>query len=407
MEENSFMASRDQDKPMVDLLRRGLASLPGAGQACPDPEILAAYSERSLDADETARSELHFSHCARCREQLAAMVRSGELVGAAEEERPQTQRMPWIWDWRWLAPAAAVLVFVALLIPLRTVRHPGEESLVAMNHAPAPPLSGSGPAHTSPQLNSAKSDVAPPVPSRELPEKPGGRAATSPPNNGNYKELATPAKPPAVSGSNATPGVGGASMPAGTSQAATAVTVSPPAAQPAPAPDHPISPDVPTTGPAYAGTNGAALTTENKKMAVMVRNRSLAQTESMMVEAGDQTSTRTLVPTPDPQVLWRFSSARFVERSSDAGATWRVQWTNAGAHLMAGVAPTADTCWLVGREAMILLTTDGRKWKTINPPADADFVGVAATDAFSATVTTSDDHRFTTSDGGKHWTPAP
>ncbi|HXO45229.1 MAG TPA: hypothetical protein VN846_07145, partial [Candidatus Cybelea sp.] len=151
----------------------------------------------------------------------------------------------------------------------------------------------------------------------------------------------------------------------------------------------------------------AAQTTENKKMAVMVRNRSLAQTESMMVETGDQTSTRTLVPTPDPQVLWRFSGGRFVERSSDAGATWRVQWTNADAHLIAGAAPTADTCWLVGREAMILLTTDGRKWKAINPPADADFVGVAATDAFSATVTTSDNRRFTTSDGGKHWNPAP
>src|SRR5580704_12177843 len=63
------------------VLRRSLASSPGAEEACPDPEILAAYSERSLDADETARFELHFSHCARCREQLAAMVRSGELVG--------------------------------------------------------------------------------------------------------------------------------------------------------------------------------------------------------------------------------------------------------------------------------------------------------------------------------------
>jgi hypothetical protein len=403
------MASRDQDKPAANLLRRSLASSPGAEEACPDPEILAAYSERSLDADETARFELHFSHCARCREQLAAMVRSGELVGAAEEERPQTQRRPWIWDWRWLAPATAVLVFVAILIALRTVRHPGEESLVAMNHAPAPPLSAtsdSGPAHTLPPLNSAKSDVAPSVPSREQPEKPGGRAATSPPINGrNYKEMLNLKTPAPLPGAN--PSAAGSAPDAReTPQAATAVTVSPPAAQPAAAPAHTVPPDVPTPGPA-AGIDGAAQTTENKKMAVMVRNRSLAQTESMMVETGDQTSTRTLVPTPDPQVLWRFSGGRFVERSSDAGATWRVQWTNADAHLIAGAAPTADTCWLVGREAMILLTTDGRKWKAINPPADADFVGVAATDAFSATVTTSDNRRFTTSDGGKHWNPAP
>jgi photosystem II stability/assembly factor-like uncharacterized protein len=56
---------------------------------------------------------------------------------------------------------------------------------------------------------------------------------------------------------------------------------------------------------------------------------------------------------------------------------------------------------------MILVTTDGRKWKTIAPPADADFVDVSATDASSATVTTTDDRKFTTSDSGKHWTPAP
>jgi len=106
-------------------------------------------------------------------------------------------------------------------------------------------------------------------------------------------------------------------------------------------------------------------------------------------------------------VLWRFSSGRFVERSSDAGATWRVQWTSPNAHLIGGDAPTANTCWLVGRDAMILLTTDGRKWSTITPPTDADFVSVAATDASSATVTTTDGRKFTTSDSGKHWTPAP
>ena len=59
MEENSFMPlrdkNRDQDKPAADLLRRNLASAAGAEDTCPDPEILAAYSERSLDGDEIAR----------------------------------------------------------------------------------------------------------------------------------------------------------------------------------------------------------------------------------------------------------------------------------------------------------------------------------------------------------------
>ncbi len=39
-------------------------------------------------------------------------------------------------------------------------------------------------------------------------------------------------------------------------------------------------------------------------------------------------------------------------------------------------------------------------------PADADFIDVAATDALTATVTTTDDRKFTTTDGGKRWIPA-
>ena len=132
-----------------------------------------------------------------------------------------------------------------------------------------------------------------------------------------------------------------------------------------------------------------------------------AQTETVEVQAGDETSARTLVRSPDPQVLWRLSSGRYVERSSDAGITWRAQWTSPNAHLVAGAAPTADTCWLVGRDAMILVTTDGKKWKTIAPPTDADFVDVTATDASSATVTSTDGHKFATSDAGRHWNPAP
>jgi hypothetical protein len=55
----------------------------------------------------------------------------------------------------------------------------------------------------------------------------------------------------------------------------------------------------------------------------------------------------------------------------------------------------------------VLLTTDGKKWRTIDPPVTADFVQVEASNAVSATVTSTDGHKFETSDGGKHWTPAP
>jgi photosystem II stability/assembly factor-like uncharacterized protein len=61
----------------------------------------------------------------------------------------------------------------------------------------------------------------------------------------------------------------------------------------------------------------------------------------------------------------------------------------------------------VGRNGLILLTKDGMKWKTIPPPAAADFIAVAARDASSATVTAADGRKFSTGDSGKHWNALP
>src|ERR1700728_240292 len=110
------MALRDEkrDKASADLLRRSLASSAGAVETCPDPEILAAYSERALDADETVRYELHFSKCARCRDELAAMAR-------AIAPAPRPPRISWIWTWGWiaLAPVTAVLLIAGIFIARR------------------------------------------------------------------------------------------------------------------------------------------------------------------------------------------------------------------------------------------------------------------------------------------------
>ena len=104
------MSSRERDDAMAGLLKRNFAGDAGAGDDCPGPDILAAYFERSLDADETAHVELHLSECARCREQLAALGRAGEAAAApvVRSAAPQP-RASWLWDWRWLAPVAAVL----------------------------------------------------------------------------------------------------------------------------------------------------------------------------------------------------------------------------------------------------------------------------------------------------------
>lgn len=187
-----------RDKPAADLLRRALASSAGGpgsdADACPDPEILAAYVERSLDADEAERYNLHFSQCARCREQLAALVRSGELAGAVDEKRARPSSAAWNWDWRWLAPATAMLLFVAVVAVFRPPHRPAEQTsqpLVAINQ-PAPPPAAP-PADMIAKLGPVPADAAS-APSAPIVAHSLTRSA---PNPGSAEfEIAPPAKAP-------------------------------------------------------------------------------------------------------------------------------------------------------------------------------------------------------------------
>lgn len=153
------MARQEEDKAMEGLLRRSLAR-DAAAQPCPDADIFAAYVERSLPADETARYELHFSQCARCREQIAAMVRLGEAEAAEKSgaESREARRRMWALGWHWLAPAAVVLTFalvwfIRYRVQTRTAGHIWTDGLVAVNRPPAnpsapPPEPSVGPAPT-------------------------------------------------------------------------------------------------------------------------------------------------------------------------------------------------------------------------------------------------------------------
>jgi hypothetical protein len=472
------MTSRDQnsgeDKPAADLLRQTLASAASKVEACPDPEILAAYADRALDADETAHYEFHFSQCAHCREQLAVMVR------ASAPAEPPARRFHGAWPWTWFvfAPAAAALLFAALFIGRpRLNRVPEQHPLVAMQPTNQPGIdteifkfgpAASAPASPEPKVreSAAAKAAIPPNPPRvrseagsmqrsaadftddvksgngqiiaapapELEQKQSPRASNPPPPNSNeFSRLelmpknsvkskaaaAAPASNSTVTADGAgirpamqTPGggvqYGDTQRARSQSQSVTVESAAPPVAA-ASAPQTLTNANAADRVSGVSGGAPAPAATKKEQPALVagVANNALASSEMAIAEAPLDRGARTVVRSPDPEILWRISSGRFVERSSDAGATWRVQWTNMNAHLVAGSAPSVDTCWLVGRGEIVLLTTDGKKWRAIEPPANADFVAVDASNADSATVTSADGRKFQTSDAGKHWTPSP
>src|SRR5271168_3532446 len=167
------MAAREEDKAMAGLLRRSLAQDAGAGSGsgedCPGPEILAAYFDRALDPQETARYELHFSRCSVCREQLAAMARAAETsgaFGAGEAEKNTASAWDWLVGPRWLMPAAAALVALLVFagIAWRIWKPVGPANQIAMVRPDAVPSPSSAPAENaaSPANPAPPSDAAPP-----------------------------------------------------------------------------------------------------------------------------------------------------------------------------------------------------------------------------------------------------
>ncbi len=175
------MPSQDNENAMDGLLRRSLARDSAAAGDCPDAELLAAYFDQSLGADEAAGYELHFSTCTRCREQLAAMARAnaGQQLhpadlalepalagarpvpaialgaarvpaqtkpaasGARSETKLPERKSPdarWL-DLRWLIPVAAMLV-LGTFVFMRFASHEttvGVNNQVAMSKPAAPP----------------------------------------------------------------------------------------------------------------------------------------------------------------------------------------------------------------------------------------------------------------------------
>ncbi len=437
-------------KPAADLLRRTLASqdiAPDAGvETCPDPEILAAYAEHTLDADETPRYELHFAQCASCRDQIAAMVRAAAPV-------PRPPRLSWIWTWGWItvAPVTAVLLIAAVFIARQskreTVSVAPEHPLVAMSRSDESkadvgvspsdtpqksPLSAPGEALFAPAIR-AKPAIPPHAPSALGAAEASGKAdVTAVPKS----EVAqTEISNPAAESDLKKPSITHLPMAGRNYTELTQLSPAPAAPQPGKSPDdrsrdqaraqsqtvtvqsetQTLATEAPTladNGAVAGGVAPSSAPNKTRQATTSARGNAIgygfgAATQTVTVESAVDRSARTLVQSPDPQVLWRISGGRFVERSTDAGATWRTQWTNASAHVVAGSAPSADTCWLVGRSGIVMVTTDANKWHTITPPADVDFANVSASDASSATITTADGRQFKTRDGGKHWTPAP
>jgi hypothetical protein len=426
----------------------------GAGDTCPEPDILAAYYERSLDAEEMARQEQHLSRCSRCREQLAAIFQAQnvteipvelEVMDAAEvvpraatparaaAGQPKPQAHPGIFDWRWLAPVAAAILVVVFIYG-RNATHLGNQSpsenQVASTKPEAVPPSELTNRESSPQYPAApiptppeppaksmgKFQAAAPVARRELPQVAKNAAPAAPSTdqqsnsievlrseNEGRTELKKRAGAATSSAIEKQQPAQMDSYSAAKKEADVAQSANAPSTAPAP------NAAAPAQDQSSAGARGGVA--EQKSMvagAASSRKQKQADADAstsvtVMSQALTVQSAAPIIQTPNPVVQYRIPGAGLVERSDDGGATWQTQRVKASTQILAGAAPSVNVCWLVGRGGVILMTSDGKKWRRIQSPAVVDFVDVTASDASFATVTAEDGRKFSTQDSGKTW----
>ncbi|HEV8383863.1 MAG TPA: YCF48-related protein [Candidatus Acidoferrales bacterium] len=418
-------------------------------QSCPDADTLAAYFESSLSPAEIDHWEMHFSSCARCQEQLAALVRS-ERPTQTELAEGKKRALWWLWNWRFLTPiGAAAIVILAVVISQQTMRAPlsrsGGELMakreVTRETAPAateprkPPESapaqkqGEGPASVDElqkkNLSAAEGE------SRANLEVQRKRAVTSP-RVGAGAGLAGRSANSAVASDR----LAGAAIPAAPPPPAAAAAETAVQVESAKSQQRPAEAARAQAAPAPAQTETVTVEAIQKQerdakiaeqkaradqaiSAVQLKRETAGKEQGAVTPqararfgiAGGALGARLLaepgefiVITPNPKILWRFGPSGLIERSRDAGKSWERQASPTQEAFLAGFAPSDKVCWVGAKNGVLLRTTDGgEKWEAIPSPIQGDVAAVKAFDQFRVTVTDADGRVFETTNAGRQW----
>jgi hypothetical protein len=434
----------DRDAAMDRLLSAALRERAGAsgparragGQGgapavhCPPVEDLAAFVEGGLAASEREALETHLAACERCQDTLAAFADLPALVPQPARPSKSAWRLGRL---RWALPAAAaagaLVLYLAIRAPSTSTPRADRVASVAVQNAPSveerlQPGGGTG------RTMVAEPRPAPPAAKRPASGGPQVLARpreASPPASGTATRSATSAFAETATPPNA------AGTPTGTRLTALDVSKEAKAATPPAEPQVAdaagkgvAAPTTPTPLPqAMAASGGAPARAEAGARATQAPKPTVASEPVAGIVAAPRAAAvhplgvvaesvsvpsyrRSSVPifSPDGRIRWRLEGGGAISRSSDGGTTWQPQQSGVDDDLLAGSAPSATTCWVVGRQGTVLRSVDGEHWQRVRFPDTADLVGVEAKDGQTAVITARDGRRFATSDAGVSWSIA-
>ncbi len=414
----------------------------------PDPDLLTAFAEKSLNERERAQVLQHLAQCTDCRSVISLVMPEVELAPFTSPARS-----PWL-TWpvlRWGALAACVVV-VSAAVTLHYYERPQETTLVVSDKAPVPaaPANLTVESQASNQPNQKLAvKVAPPSPFQsdrdfgaagKLAKQREGTDTRSAASESAIKGLANgrlenhPLE-------NNPPGTAQGGLDQLTGNRIAKEDAFKSARIPAPLPMAPLR-GVPWSSPvakqkpadtealtkernenldsAVAGSSETVMAeAESNAVAGSQAARGRAKDESdkkvqMAGAAGMQraplvgrnVSNLSLVNKTAPS--WTLSPDGALQRSLDSGKTWQTIPVASNVIFRALAANDADI-WVGGAVGALYHSADaGQHWTQIKPlangkPLTADIISVEFTDAQHGRLTTDTHETWATSDGGASW----
>jgi len=396
----SLQSDSDRDRTVERLLRQSLKARAGsvAHGPCLDAETIAAWADEALAGEELVAAEAHASDCSRCQAMLAAIARttaSAAVHNAREDGAPAFQasgpaKTRWRSGWRigWLVPltAAAAALVLWIVVPRDEARRSVEQAPArARADAPSSPKARESQRPESPALGGGKPASILAAGKAQAPADQGRGQTRNKAEDATRAEAARPLEKGV--------GLDADRAASDTARRETDAVTSP---GQAPLERRPTDALAERRAQAFAPGPPAAVTP------VIGGANAVTPARETATMAASRASPLEIL-SPDRSSRWRPGAGGAVEYSSDGGATWQPLATGVSADLTAGASPSASVCWLVGRAGTVVLSTDGRRWQRVTFPEAADLTAVSATDARTATVTTADGRRFSTTDGGLTW----
>ncbi|MEA2680225.1 MAG: hypothetical protein QOK03_1947, partial [Candidatus Binataceae bacterium] len=364
-----------------------MARAPGpATPECADPEMLAAYYDRSLAEPDRDRLEAHFADCARCQAQLAAIARADE---AAPATRPRLG-VSWL---RPLIVVPALAAAAALLIVVRTMRTSNEESrardqiAMAKQEAPLMDLAARAPAPVSPPaaatvpnapasneiaMNEAKQAAPRAAEHRDELRKhtmshakeshlrrSEGDVIASAPSRTASSDLGTEAAPatdrPPVSPPAQTSSEGRVAAPS--REAPSAAPASSAMSQGDAAPRaYAGAGSLPARGYGPSEVGGPPPVGGGAAAGAEIGSATGAIAGAAIPNVATSPEVLAMISPPDQKAGWQVGKNGMILRRDLDGRN-RAQHSGVSTDLTAGAAPSATVCWVVGRSGTIIRTT--------------------------------------------------